>query len=148
MKAVGNATHYHAVYVAPYWMPNLVKVATVGAHVFYRWDGGWGRPGAFTAAYGAHELDGMPNTNLAFLTPVKMEKLSSGEAPKAAAPQVAAAPAPIENIVSADVSAVPVVAIEAAAPPPPVALIDPRIGALAPKVNSRLAIPSGNGWQP
>lgn len=57
MKKVGNATHYHAVYVAPYWSPNLVKVAGIGAHVFYRWTGGWGRPPAFSGAYAGSEVD-------------------------------------------------------------------------------------------
>jgi len=57
MKKVGNATHYHAVYVAPYWSPNLVKVAAIGAHVFYRWTGGWGLPPAFSGAYAGAETE-------------------------------------------------------------------------------------------
>src|SRR5213075_2579568 len=28
--AVGNATHYHANYVAPYWAPTLAKTAVIG----------------------------------------------------------------------------------------------------------------------
>ena len=48
---VGNATHYHANYVFPYWAPTLAKAAVVGAHIFYRWSGGWGRPGAFSQRY-------------------------------------------------------------------------------------------------
>ncbi len=36
---VGNATHYHANYVSPYWATSLVRVATIGAHVFYRLPG-------------------------------------------------------------------------------------------------------------
>lgn len=39
-SAVGDATHYHADYVYPYWAPSLTKVAQVGAHVFYRFAGG------------------------------------------------------------------------------------------------------------
>lgn len=58
MKGVGNATHYHASYVAPYWSPSLMKVATVGAHIFYRWMGGWGLPGAFGGAYSGDESVG------------------------------------------------------------------------------------------
>jgi len=58
MKDVGNATHYHASYVAPYWSPSLMKVATVGAHIFYRWMGGWGLPGAFGGAYSGDESVG------------------------------------------------------------------------------------------
>jgi Cell Wall Hydrolase len=33
---VGGATHYHANYVSPYWAPSLIKVGTIGAHIFYR----------------------------------------------------------------------------------------------------------------
>lgn len=54
-KPVGNATHYHANYVVPYWAPTLTKSAVVGAHIFYRWAGGWGRPPAFAQAYASHE---------------------------------------------------------------------------------------------
>ena len=52
---VGTATHYHANYVLPYWAPGLVKTQVVGAHLFYRWAGSWGQPGAFAQAYSAHE---------------------------------------------------------------------------------------------
>ena len=52
---VGNATHYHANYVFPYWAPTLAKAAVVGAHIFYRWSGGWGRPGAFSQRYASNE---------------------------------------------------------------------------------------------
>jgi len=52
---VGWATHYHADYVVPYWSSTLVKTAVVGAHIFYRWTGGWGRPPAFADHYGGSE---------------------------------------------------------------------------------------------
>ena len=44
---VGHATHYHADYVVPYWASSLDKIAQVDLHIFYRWQGYWGRPGAF-----------------------------------------------------------------------------------------------------
>ena len=50
-KPVGNATHYHANYVVPYWASTLTKSAVVGAHIFYRWAGTWGRPAAFAQRY-------------------------------------------------------------------------------------------------
>jgi hypothetical protein len=50
-KTVGEATHYHADYVAPRWAPLLAKVAQIGQHIFYRWPGGWGQPAAFTGRY-------------------------------------------------------------------------------------------------
>jgi hypothetical protein len=48
---VGSATHYHADYVAPRWAPMLTKISKLGAHIFYRWPGGWGQSGAFTGRY-------------------------------------------------------------------------------------------------
>jgi spore germination cell wall hydrolase CwlJ-like protein len=54
---VGYATHYHANYVVPYWASTLAKSAVVGAHIFYRWAGGWGQPAAFVDAYAGHEPD-------------------------------------------------------------------------------------------
>jgi spore germination cell wall hydrolase CwlJ-like protein len=53
--SVGYATHYHANYVFPYWAPKLVKLAKIGAHIFYRWPGGWGLPRSFTDAYAGQE---------------------------------------------------------------------------------------------
>lgn len=52
---VGLATHYHANYVLPYWASTLAKNAVVGAHLFYRWAGGWGKPGAFSQDYARQE---------------------------------------------------------------------------------------------
>jgi spore germination cell wall hydrolase CwlJ-like protein len=52
---VGWATHYHADYVVPTWASSLAKNAVVGAHIFYRWAGGWGRPAAFADAYAGRE---------------------------------------------------------------------------------------------
>lgn len=52
---VGLATHYHADYVVPYWASTLAKNAVIGAHLFYRWAGGWGKPAAFTQAYARQE---------------------------------------------------------------------------------------------
>lgn len=41
---IGNATHYHTTAIQPYWSSSLRKVATIGAHVFYR------KPGAADGA--------------------------------------------------------------------------------------------------
>lgn len=54
---VGWATHYHADYVVPYWAAGMAKNAIVGAHIFYRWAGDWGRPSAFTQSYARNEPD-------------------------------------------------------------------------------------------
>lgn len=54
---VGWATHYHADYVVPYWSASLAKNAVVGAHLFYHWNGDWGRVGAFRQSYGGSEAN-------------------------------------------------------------------------------------------
>ena len=56
-RSVGSATHYHADYVAPRWAPMLTKISQLGAHIFYRWPGGWGQSGAFTGRYIGEPLD-------------------------------------------------------------------------------------------
>ena len=54
---VGSATHYHADYVAPRWAPQLVKIAKLGTHIFYRWPGTWGQQAAFTGRYSGEPYD-------------------------------------------------------------------------------------------
>ena len=44
---VGLATHYHTDWVRPYWSDSLEKIAIVDTHLFFRWPGYWGTPGAF-----------------------------------------------------------------------------------------------------
>jgi spore germination cell wall hydrolase CwlJ-like protein len=36
VPAIGDSTHYHANYVSPRWAPQLVRTASIGAHIFYR----------------------------------------------------------------------------------------------------------------
>ncbi len=56
-QSVGEATHYHTVWVVPYWQSSLVKVAQIGAHIFYRWPGPLGMPVSFRGQYaGLEEL--------------------------------------------------------------------------------------------
>ena len=50
-KPVGYATHYHTIWISPYWASSLNHIGTIGAHRFYRWKGSAGTPGAFRAAY-------------------------------------------------------------------------------------------------
>jgi len=52
---VGMATHYHATYVYPHWAPSLNFIGTIGAHRFYSWKGGAGRPSAFFRGYAGRE---------------------------------------------------------------------------------------------
>jgi spore germination cell wall hydrolase CwlJ-like protein len=58
-RSVGEATHYHADYVAPRWAPLLAKVTQIGAHIFYRWPGAWGQPQAFFGRYIGEPSDPM-----------------------------------------------------------------------------------------
>jgi hypothetical protein len=80
-KTVGSATHYHAQYVAPYWAPTLVKMTQVGQHIFYRWTGPWGEPGAFTGRYAGGE---------AYLSPAVLGSLDARTQGGALAPQTEA----------------------------------------------------------
>lgn len=52
---VGQATHYHALYVAPYWSPSQLKVANIGAHTLYRWKGFNRRRASFVSPYAGYE---------------------------------------------------------------------------------------------
>ena len=55
VHSVGDATHYHADYVVPYWATTMVKISKVGSQIFYRWTGGWGAPAAFSGRYAGVE---------------------------------------------------------------------------------------------
>ncbi|WP_435417857.1 cell wall hydrolase [Parerythrobacter aurantius] len=57
---VGNATHFHADFVYPWWSPKLDKVAQVGPHIFFRWRGPWGAATALSARYAGSEPDPLP----------------------------------------------------------------------------------------
>lgn len=52
---VGLSTHYHADYVMPYWSASLDPSGQIGRHMFYRWRGANGQPGAFTTRYSGRE---------------------------------------------------------------------------------------------
>ncbi|GAA0482161.1 hypothetical protein GCM10009096_25600 [Parasphingorhabdus litoris] len=55
-ESVGTATHYHTVWIVPYWAKSLDKVKTVGSHIFYRWSGYWGKRQAFSQRYAGEDL--------------------------------------------------------------------------------------------
>lgn len=52
---VGLATHYHTLWVDPYWARTLDHVGTIGAHRFYRNRGKGGEKSAFTGSYAGYE---------------------------------------------------------------------------------------------
>jgi spore germination cell wall hydrolase CwlJ-like protein len=54
--SVGASTYYHADYVFPYWAPTLVKMCTIGPHIFYRMAGEEGQAAYLTGKYAGGEL--------------------------------------------------------------------------------------------
>ena len=52
---VGLATHYHTLWVNPYWASTLDHIGTIGAHRFYRLRGGNGQAAAFKGGYAGLE---------------------------------------------------------------------------------------------
>ncbi len=85
MSSVGNATHFHTTGVSPGWGPRLIRVGQVGLHVFYRFGGRGGAPGAFD---GRPQLSG-PEGSAPRGT---FEQASLGEMPSGPLPYEAAAP--------------------------------------------------------
>lgn len=58
---VGLATHYHTIWIYPYWAPSLKHIGTIGAHRFYTWKGAAGQPAAFRWSYLGGEPVSAPN---------------------------------------------------------------------------------------
>jgi hypothetical protein len=104
---VGTATHYHTTWVVPYWAWSLDKITVVGAHIFYRWKGYWGRRAAFNGVYAGETVgdeqmtvlplfteDGMPAAGAPSVPPGrrpladKLGRLGAGPSPN----QLTAAP--------------------------------------------------------
>lgn len=55
--SVGTATHYHTIYVVPYWAASLQKIAVIGNHNFYRLPGPMGARAAFKSGYIGEDLE-------------------------------------------------------------------------------------------
>ena len=58
---IGLATHYHTMQVHPAWSDALIRVATIGAHQFFRLPGAAGQALAFHAAYLGGEPAAVPH---------------------------------------------------------------------------------------
>ncbi len=101
-KPVGHSTHYHTNWVVPYWSGSLDKVAQVGTHLFFRWQGWWGTPGAFRGGYGGQEA---PIAKMARLSPAHAGaaelQLAEGEQAQVPPEQLAKRGAKDVKIVSA-----------------------------------------------
>jgi hypothetical protein len=109
---VGLATHYHTSAVHPYWADSLAFIGTIGAHRFYRWSGGAGRPAAFTGVYAGGEPVAAPHPRTWIpaaadvADPIALEKafeagrinaLKEAQAPPGAATSAAFGQAPLPN---------------------------------------------------
>ena len=105
---VGWATHYHTNWVVPYWSSSLTKLALVGTHIFYRWEGGWGRPAAFR-----HRPAGI-EPQIALMRHLTSDPTSLAEAPEVVVP-VVEDPALAAAVAAGDAPLVP--DAEGAAPP-------------------------------
>lgn len=57
---VGLATFYHAYYVTPPWAARMTRLATVGAHIFYRVPGSWNDRSAFRQRHAGWEPLAIP----------------------------------------------------------------------------------------
>ena len=98
-KSVGEATHYHTMWVVPYWQPSVVKLTQIGAHIFYRWPGEAGLPGAFRQQYAG--VEEQPPVIPGFVTdpnaPVATVSNTPPPAPAVAPVALPVAPTPPSN---------------------------------------------------
>jgi spore germination cell wall hydrolase CwlJ-like protein len=91
---VGLATHYHTDWVSPAWDREMDKIAVVRTHLFYRWRGAGGAPGAFDTRHPGGE------PRIPLLARLSPAHRGPGEAaqlvlPQAAAPETVTAAAPV-----------------------------------------------------
>ncbi|HEX4181188.1 MAG TPA: cell wall hydrolase [Caulobacteraceae bacterium] len=123
MAAIGNATHFHVAGVNPGWGPRLLRVAQVGLHVFYRFGGQAGGPGAFNGAAqrSAPGVNDNPNLPTADGAPAGQFILASATTPVPAStpPAAAQAPAtPSQAKTAVPAAATPTPAAKTSAPEP------------------------------
>jgi spore germination cell wall hydrolase CwlJ-like protein len=105
---VGSATFYHANYVSPWWASNMDRIATVGAHIFYRWRAGMERALAFRQPYSGSEPTPIGRTGSADMVYAGVESVGSvlvhrGVAPSATV-TAATAPATSASVTKASVA--------------------------------------------
>ena len=93
---VGLATHYHTLWVNPYWASSLDHIGTIGAHRFYRTRGASGSAAAFRGGYAGFEpvVSGRTTPLPAGAAPVVPAGPPAGLAPGLPAISYDAAPVP------------------------------------------------------
>lgn len=77
--SVGTATFYHADYVLPKWAYQLGKITQIGRHIFYRFNGSWGKASTFNGRYSGVER--IPALDFAALRSRALEDGTEVEAP-------------------------------------------------------------------
>lgn len=113
---VGLATHYHTRWVVPVWRNDLVKLRTIGAHIFYGWQGRATSSRGLRAAYAGFEPPFIPGfgTEAAPVATANDEGIAGAQGngfaaalPPESGPVVAsgAAPPPPSSPLQADVRA-------------------------------------------
>ena len=83
---IGNATHYHANYVLPYWASSVALIGRIGTHVFYTWKGQAGSAAAFRQAYAGTEASVLRRTQATPAAGVDVVFTGSGLAQTATTP--------------------------------------------------------------
>jgi len=91
---VGLATHYHTLWVNPYWADTLDHIGTIGAHRFYRNRGPSGQAAAFVASYAGFE-------------PVVSGRTTPAPAPVSSATYAPLDPAPDHPVIAYDLGPMP-----------------------------------------
>jgi hypothetical protein len=149
---VGMATHYHTDWVAPYWAERLVKMHQIGTHIFYRWTGAWGLPGAFTGTHAGTEpvitkLASVATFIEDLSVPVLETEMTSDLAlapmVNLSVPEVAGSTTGPADGDSSAITAPPLVEVVAAPPPPPPVLASPLDASrgVTPERRRRIAVP-------
>ncbi len=85
---VGHATHYHTLWVNPYWAGSLEPVGTIGAHRFYRNRGAAGRKSAFAQTYAGFEPSVSGRRSATPSTPSAIEQRASADLAAPSSPLV------------------------------------------------------------
>lgn len=141
VKEVGEATHYHTMWVVPYWRESLTKLTQIGAHIFYRWPGGAGQPQAFAMGYAGREA-APPSEPGHWSPPTSTATSLAALEPVDAAPQPSqsSAPAPAPVVLA---EAPTVVLAPVAAPAAPIVLKQSFFGSARRDVVGRPAMAAG-----
>ncbi len=125
MEEVGDATNFHVARLGQIWGTGLVKVAQVGAHVFYKLTnrgtfvahGDSSRPNAPSSPEIAIPADGGPSSNLILASAVMMKPLGQGgpigpvSEPASAPAATTPAPQPAKTATPAAKAATPAAAV-------------------------------------